>query len=748
MKLCQVSGTGGIWTAPFQGGSGVLSDTFEIWYSSGTIHLTDYGSYYFTSAEKFRDPSAWYHLVIRCDTTQASAVNRIRLYMNGLQLTNTAATSITQNLDTAINSNVPHRIADWRATYSNLYLAEIQHVDGQSLDPTSFGEFSTTTGVWMPKAYTGTYGTNGFHLDFSNNASAAALGTDVSGNGNTWTVNNLSVTAGAGNDSLVDVPTNGSEVDTGAGGQVRGNYCTWNPLASSANPTIRNGNLDILFSVAGTVLGSIGITSGKWYWEITISDTNPMIGLVKQGCNLASYPGSDSLGWGYSTADGYKYNAAGGTSYGATATIGDVIGVAFDADAGTLVYYKNNVSQGTAFTALTSGPYFPAVGRANGAPSIVANFGQRPFAYTAPSGFKALCTANLPAPVVTKPSTVFDTYLWSGNGGTQTISTSFSPDFVWVKQRDNTNVASHVLVDIVRGNNNVLRTNGTDAENGAAIDPALYDGITNLSTASFDVVKGSSGTYNGTNGSGKSYVGWTWDAGSSTVTDNTGSIQSSRRTNASAGISIVSYTGTGSNATIGHGLGVAPALIIAKARTAAEHWQVGHTSIGWGARLFLSTTNATDTTSAAWNNTAPTSTVFSVGNSGNINNNGTTYVAYCFAPVAGYSAFGSYTGNGSADGPFVFCNFRPRWIMVKSSSYSNNTVAYSWCVLDTQRNTSNVMTSLLLPNASDSEYTVSAIDALSNGFKLRDANSSRNESGVTYVYAAFAESPFQYARAR
>ncbi len=378
------------------------------------------------------------------------------------------------------------------------------------------------------------------------------------------------------------------------------------------------------------------------------------------------------------------------------------------------------------------------------------NFGQRPFTYTAPSGFKALCTANLPAPVVTKPSTVFDTYLWSGNGGTQTISTSFSPDFVWVKQRDNTNVASHVLVDIVRGNNNVLRTNGTDAENAAAIDPALYDGVTNLSTASFDVVKGSSGTYNGTNGSGKSYVGWCWDAGSSTVTNTQGSITSSVRANATAGFSIVTYTGNGtSGATVGHGLNVAPQLLIVKRRSSAgstANWAVWHGSLTAGQNLFLNTTDSASAYSPSrFTSTLPTSTVFSIGGGDETNYSGGTFVCYAFSPVSGYSSFGSYTGNGSADGNFVYTGFRPRWLMIKDTTGSTN----YWWIYDTARDTYNASGLYLFANVSDAEQDYRStypIDILSNGFKVRNTLVSTNNS--VFVYAAFAESPFAYARAR
>jgi hypothetical protein len=712
-----------------------------------------------TTTAVFRDSGAWMHVCAIWDTTNSTATDRMRLYVNGSRITvfNTT-TDPASSTDSRVNSTLEHNIGRAGASTYHLdaYLADIHFIDGQALDPTSFGEFSATTGVWMPKKYTGTYGTNGFHLDFSDNSAATAttLGKDSSGNGNNWTPNNLSVTAGAGNDSLVDVPVNGTQTDTGAGGEVRGNYCTWNPL-DLVSTTLANGNLQASGStdVAG-VSGTIGVSSGKWYWEVTAGSTYDVIGIWSTTSRVTSYPGDTSSSYGYFGSTGNKINSGAGSAYGATFTTNDVIGVALDLDAGTLTFYKNGVSQSTAFSSLAGG-FRPAVraGSASGASTATyLNAGARPFAYTAPSGFKALNTSSLPAPVVTKPSTVFDTYLWSGNGGTQTIFTSFSPDFVWVKQRDNTNVASHVLVDIVRGNNNVLRTNGTDAENAAGIDPALYDGVTNLSTASFDVVKGSSGTYNGTNGSGKSYVGWAWDAGSSTVTNPAGTISSQVRANTSAGFSIVTYTGNGTNgATVGHGLGVAPSFVIWKRRDTASNWLSYHVSLGNNQYFYLSSTAAAATASGIFGFSSATATL---QNYTDYNASSGTYVAYCFAPVAGYSAFGSYTGNGNSDGPFVYTGHRSRWIMIKASSGTSAGSA-NWMIIDTARDAYNLSVYKLAPNLSDAENSINignttqnTMDILSNGFKLRSTTASTNESGTTYVWASFAENPFSLARAR
>jgi hypothetical protein len=716
-------------------------------------YTTTYG---ITTTRVFRDPGAWYHIVLAFDATQSTAANKIRLYVNGVEETTFSSDtrSSLSNQDWGYNNNVAHYIgrnpnSDIRQF--NGYLADCYLIDGQQLDPTSFTTTDATTGQLIPKAFSGSYGTNGWHLDFADNSAATAttLGKDTSGNGNNWTPNNFSVTAGAGNDSLVDVPTNGAQTDTGAGGEVRGNYCTLNPLAAGTT-TLSNGNLDAATGNAQThARASIGITSGKWYWEIvsTSNGNNGMYGIVNQNATFSNFVGADANGWAY-FADGQKYTSATNTNYGASFTNNDVIGVAFDADNGTLTFYKNGTSQGQAFSGLTSGPYFPAVsdGSSSVSVSLSVNFGQRAFAYTAPSGFKALCTTNLPAPLFTKPNTVMDVALWSGNGGSQTITLpgAFSPDFVWIKRRSST--FSSLLYDTIRGNgpNTGLISDSTTAEGGAS-DNSTYGYLNAFNSTGFALTAGSSSDY--VNTSGQTYVGWCWDAGTSTVTNTAGSITASLRANPTAGFSIVTYTGTGSNATVGHGLGIAPSMAIVKVRNrSGDNWLVYHKSLSTPSTdyLLLSSTAASGTLSGYWNG-GPTSSVLGLGNYSAINNNGDTYVAYCFAPVVGYSSFGSYTGNGaSSDGPFVFTGMRPRFVLLKRTDSTGN-----WVIWDAVRNAYNVANSILLPNSSAAEFSPDAkIDILSNGFKIRDNSSDSNVNGATYVYAAFAEAPLNYSRSR
>jgi hypothetical protein len=1030
------------------------SSTGAIEFYGTYINVTETSGFSVNTSAVFRDPSAWYHFVFTLDTTQATASDRLKIFQNGVRLTDFFSTTWpNQNTDYGINSTTLHTIGESRALgrYFSGYLADIHFIDGQALDPTSFGEFDTN-GIWQPKAFAGSYGSQGWHLDFADNSSntATTLGKDTSPNGNNWTPNNLSVQGGAssvtmpatnappsveylvigggggggathgggggaggyrssvsgessgggasaesalsvtagasysvtvgaggnggsatdgiyvgsagtnsvfgsitsnggagagggatgqnatsgggsgggagnrggasngtanqgfnggtgttslsgepagggggagsngsngtsgqagnggsgvsssitgtpisragggggaisgggnlpgsatsgggnggnptatagtantggggggggsgtagqpggsgvviiryantysdlsvggglsytyantggykiytftssltpaqsaGNDSLVDVPTNGSEVDTGAGGEVRGNYAVLNALENTSRGTLSNGNLDYTSTGTGTGLEQRTATirdfsSGKWYFECHVSNLSgsgdPYIGWFNKNftVGVTNPDGSPDM-WALAMQNNSTSNIRnGGTNTqvfsGASPCL---FMIAIDIDAGKIWFGKDgtwaqsgNPATGTnaQFTNLANGPYSPLLrgtGSNGGTSTLVANFGQRPFAYTAPSGFKALNTANLPAPVITKPSTVMDVVTRTFTGATATVSSlAFSPDLLWFKRRDD--AASHSLFDSVRGVDKRLLSNGTNGE--ITVTDALTSFNSNGFTLGADT--GSISVNGPSSGTG---VVWCWDAGSSTVTNTQGSITSQVRANVSAGFSVVTYTGTGSNATVGHGLNVAPSMVILKSRSFSQVWVVGHSSIGFGNYLLLNATDASAAGANVFNSTAPTSTVFSLGTGGGGNQSAATYVSYCFAPVAGYSSFGSYTGNGSTDGPFVFCNFRPKWLLLKSS-----TEGVSWIIYDTARNTYNLVNSTLSPNLSSAESAPGVsggIDILSNGFKLRSSDQWLNFSAATYIYAAFAESPFQYARAR
>ena len=326
---------------------------------------------------------------------------------------------------------------------------------------------------------------------------------------------------------------------------------------------------------------------------------------------------------------------------------------------------------------------------------------------------------------------------YTGNGSTLSVSNavngvSMQPDLVWIKDRTGAN--NHCLFDSVRGTTILLNSNTTGA------DQTFATSLTSFNTTGFSL-----GSYGNVNlNSSSNYVGWQWKGGGTPVSNTAGSITSSVSANPTAGFSVVTCTTQASGtATVGHGLGVAPSLIIQKIRTLAADWYVYNVSIGAGNILKLNTTDAASAASTIWNSTAPTSTVFSLGNgwAGSYST-----VSYCFAPVSGYSAFGSYTGNGSADGPFVYTGFRPRFIMIKNIT----TTGPDWRIMDTSRNTYNLSINGLVANNSNAESTASYsdMDILSNGFKIRTTSNESNASGSTYIYMAFAENPFKYANAR
>jgi hypothetical protein len=688
------------------------------------------------TTQVFRDPGAWFHLIVQLDTTNATSGDRAKIFVNGTRVTAFATASYPSlNYDTITNSTYTQRIGTFNASssYFSGLLADIHFIDGQALTPTSFGEFSATTGVWVPKAYSGPAATgNSFWLPFSDNSAATAttLGKDNFNLGNNFTPNNLSVTAGAGNDSLVDVPVNGSEVDSGLGNQVRGNYCTLNPLQNTGN-TLSNGNLDASISSTYWTGSTINVVTGKWYVEFTVGSTGTiqMFGL----CGSAFYGTGNNAPWAtagagdvtYYVSDGRIYVNAVNTGTTSAAAAGDIISFAFDADARSVEIRKNNTLLTTKTIAASTAGYNFYVSSGGGVCTATLNFGQRPFAYPV-AGYKCLNTASLPAPQVTKPSTAFDVKLYTGNGSSQTISgLGFSPDLVWAKAR---NVSYHgALYDTVRGATKLIYPSLTNAEETSA------NSLTSFNSDGFSL--GADGSFT-VNSNGNSHVAWCWDAGNTTVTNTQGSITSQVRANASAGFSIVTYTGTGSAGTVGHGLGVAPSLIIVKSRSNTWNWVVYHASVGNDKVLAFNTTAAA-ATYAAFANTNPTSSVFSLTGGADKNgvNNAEAHVAYCFTTVAGLSAFGSYTGNGSADGPFVYTGFRPRWIMLKRTDSTS-----SWAILDATRLGYNVRNDSLYANLSDAEANFGLIDILSNGFKLRATYSSEN--GGTHIYAAFAESPF------
>ena len=334
------------------------------------------------------------------------------------------------------------------------------------------------------------------------------------------------------------------------------------------------------------------------------------------------------------------------------------------------------------------------------------------------------------------PTLYFSSTIWTGNGVDDRAividGTGMQPDFVWIKSRNDTD--NHRLVDSVRGATKHIESDNTSAEQTSSnVKTFTSTGVT-LST-------------NGAvNANTELYASWSWKAGTSFTNDASatgiGTIDSTGSTNTTSEFSIITYTGTGSNGTVAHGLGVAPSMIIVKSRGNVDSWYVYHQGIGNTGAIFLDELSVTSTGSDYWQNTTPTSSVFSIGTGNAVNRSSGTFVAYCFAEKQGYSKFGSYTGNGSTDGTFIYTGFKPAFFMAKKTSGTG-----AWTIHDNKRNVDNPIGKALFANSNEVEYNYSGddtpiVDFVSNGAKYRGTASGMNTSGATYIYMAFAENPF------
>jgi len=335
---------------------------------------------------------------------------------------------------------------------------------------------------------------------------------------------------------------------------------------------------------------------------------------------------------------------------------------------------------------------------------------------------------------INKPTDYFNTVLYTGNGSTQSITgVGFQPDWVWIKARSATR--DHNLYDSVRGATKWLDSQQTLAED------TFTNGLTSFDSDGFSV-----GDLIKSNNNSETYASWNWLASNTTASNTDGSITSTVSANTTSGFSIVSYTGTGSTATVGHGLGVTPKMIITKNRSSVETWRPYHVALGAGQALALNDVNATDTDAAYWSNTEPTSSVFTVGTTAGTNGSGNSMIAYCFAEVKGFSKFGSYIGNGNADGTFIYTGFKPAFVIFKKTSAVGN-----WAMLDSTRSYANVANHTLATNSSNAESSFGGgesvfgasnkVDIVSNGIKIREASDYNNASGATFIYMAFAEEP-------
>jgi hypothetical protein len=570
---------------------------------------------------------------------------------------------------------------------------------------------------------------------------------DASGNANNWQMANINVTTvGTTYDSMTDVPTLTSATVA--------NYATFNPVNNLSAATISSANLNITSSANWkAVFATIGTTTGKFYCELTdITTGGGFFFGVATASNISQSKFTDNnyigkfaddfglrinnYGSGSSDNEGYSTNASFTTLGTTLPSNGTIYGLAVDLDNRKIYWSRNNTwynsaspSAGTNGITITSSvEYF--IGASPQSPEVVAiNFGQRPFSYTPPSGYVALNTFNLPSSTIPQGNKYMDATLYTGTGSSLAVvnAAGFKPDLVYIANR--VNAKNKPIFDSVRGVNQYLYTNSTSA------DLNIGGGLTAFNSNGF-TVGGNSDT-----GDTVAMVGWQWQAGQGSTSSNTsGSITSTVSVNTTAGFSVATFTPPGSGSfTFGHGLGVAPKMVICKNRTSADNWLSWHGSLGGTQYLLLNLTNAVATNSTVYT-ASPTSTLINCGSY--FSSNAGNYVCYSWAEIAGFSKFGSYTGNFNADGPFIYTGFRPKFVLFKSSGDTG-----SWNLLDATRNPSNVANLRLFPNNSNAEATSTFVDFLSNGFKIRTSDSDINYT-VTNIYMAFAENPFKNALAR
>ena len=682
----------------------------------------------------FRDPAAWYHFVAVYDTTQSTANDRFKCFVNGALQTEWDRNSTPgQNEEQAWNNALEHRIGGKHhanAGYFDGYMTEIHFIDGTAKAASDFGEYNSS-GVWVPIEYAGSYGNNGFFID---GRDSSDLGDDESGNGNDFSSSGL-----AAADQMSDTPTK--------------NWCTLSPIDKFGGTlTLSDGNLRAVpaASAYSNNHGTFYINSGKWVFECKHTTVfGEACGWSPPGEILS---GSSDRGY-FMMADGRAYDNTTNTgTKGASLASGDFRYVFYDADAQAMWFahvdvsssnalvYDNSATKAEIEAGTTTNAVFTSIPAGFWAPGIwmdtsgviEVNFGQSSFATSSdlPTGFNTLNTANLPTPTISDGSKYFQTTLYTGNGSTQSISQSgenstFQPDFAWIKGRDSG--YDHALYDAVRGATKEIKSNATDAE------ATITNGVTAFESDGFAL-----GDRVGVNSNTENFVAWQWLAGNSSgSTNDDGSVDSTVTVNTTAGFSICKYNpGGNSNVTFGHGLGVAPRLVLVKNLEDATNWQVLHLDQGVGNKIFLNTTGAASSDANMWQNTAPTSTVVSVGTAQTSNEQ---CIAYVFAEVEGYSSIGSYEGNGNADGTFVYTGFSPSWLLIK-----NIDAAESWNLRDSSRDLFNVTKEILAPNTNAAEATSGGgqyADLLSNGFKLRGTDPGVN-SAATFIYVAFAEHPF------
>ena len=697
----------------------------QIWIADPNAGSGNFGA---RTSATFSDSSQWYHLCIGIDSTAGSG-SRFKLEVNGVEQTmldnlggGSLPTEPSSSQSMKLNGATDFTIGRRHRTsgeYFDGYLANVYFIDGEKKQASDFGQLDTSTNRWVSKAYSGSYGNNGFKLAFgtasTGNGNTNGVGTDTSGEGHNWTEQGFTTS-----DQVIDSPSQ--------------NFATIDPVISNgATPvTLSDGNLTGVRSASGFQQAYSSFSgfrlqenTGIYFAEVLMGadSSNFSVGVLSGDppSSTNRYLGQDSNTYGYAYDSGNKVNNGTGASYGATYTSGDVIGIEIDTDTGSINFHKNGSDQGQAFTAVP-GPYSFAFDTESGGGPNTFNFGQQMvlggasttfnataggrFKHTPPTGAKALNQDNL-------DDTASKITAWA-----------------WIKNRDATD--NHILVDRVRGVGKDMHSNNTDAE------------ATNLNTVQRFLQRGVQiGSDVEVNTANESYVLWQWLLGDSattgsSITTGSPSLTTTGIVAAADHFSILSYTGNATGgATIAHGMSAAPEMIVIKERDNANGWIVGSDVVGYTKILRLDTTDASTTDSGAFNDTAPSATLITLGSNNGTNRSSGKMICYAFRSIPGVCKVGKYIGNGNNNGVYVNLGFKPRWVMVKGLAASRN-----WNTLDTARNPVNVASPfVLLPNDTlvDTAGQIGAFDILSDGFKPRDTAANSNASGETYLYMAMAD---------
>ena len=722
---------------------------------------------------RFVDNTAWYHLVYIYDSTQGTAANRVKAYMNGIQITDLGAAAYpNQNHDSDWGAAEPHYLGigcdpSGDDQPFNGYIADFHYIDGQAKAITDFGKFHEDTGAWVPIEYEGTYGTQGCHLDFSDNSNttAATMGKDSSGNGNNWTPNNFATYK-----SVPDSPTN--------------NFAVWNQHGEhTANMTITEGNLKFDSGSngnTGRAVSTLRPTSGKWYAECWVGQHNRFtIGIENTHGNAASNTGGANNPNGILVgpeSEAY-YNGNTGNSYlGGDIGSDSIVMIAMDCDNklvwvglnGTWGQSVSNADIASATSAGSLGTFMSATAATlfQGDMGIFTednsgsnkqwsyiNFGQDQgmgtaladasialgnesdasgyglFKYAVPSGFNALCTQNLADPEIKKPDDHFKMTAYTGNASTgsdDTITLSslnFAPAMTWLKPESY--IDNWVVFDTTRGAHKTLYINTNGIQGDRTSDD---DSLTAFSSNGWTIKD-----WNNINKNGETYFTLNW------------------KESAESGFDVVTYTGNNTNRTISHGLGVAPEVVIVKnlgdTNGNARGWMMQHHSLGPTHYIKPDTTGGAQDDATAWQDTAPTSSVFSIGADGsNVNQANDNFIGYVWKGKDGLSKFGKYEGNGNADGPFIYTGFQPAFVIVKVDG-TDDWNTWNYLVNNPAQNSHdevNYWNANYATGQNDSDHTAIFY---SNGFKINTSNAQENADGSTYIYLAWAQVATKYATA-